>query len=48
MPTFSDALALVRRFLRASTFSTSLESTQIITVSRVLFENFRDITVYPA
>jgi hypothetical protein len=35
MPTFSDALALVRRFLWASTFSTSLESTQIITVQNL-------------
>jgi hypothetical protein len=48
MFTFSDALALVRRFLWASTFSTSSETTQIIKVPRLLFERLRDIAVYAA
>lgn len=48
VPTFSDALALVRRFLWASTFSTSSETTQMIKVPRLLFERLRDIAVYAA
>jgi len=48
LPTFSDALALVRRFLWASTFSTSSETTQMIKVPRLLFERLRDIAVYAA
>lgn len=48
LPTFSDALALVRRFLWASTFSASHESTEIIKVPRPLFERLRDIAVYAA
>ncbi|MEJ1934354.1 hypothetical protein WDZ92_29510 [Nostoc sp. NIES-2111] len=48
LPTFSDALALVRRFLWASTFSTSSQTTQMIKVPRLLFERLRDIAVYAA
>lgn len=48
LPTFSDALALVRRFLWAGTFSTSSESTEIVKVPRPLFERLRDIAVYAA
>ena len=48
LPTFSDALALVRRFLWASTFSTSSETTQMIKVPRLLFERLRDIAIYAA
>jgi hypothetical protein len=48
LPTFSDALALVRRFLWASTFSISSESTEMIKVPRPLFEQLRDIAVYAA
>lgn len=47
-PTFSDALALVRRFLWASTFSMSPQSTDMIKVPRSLFERLRDIAVYAA
>lgn len=48
LPTFSDVLALVRRFLWASTFSTYKEPTQMIKVPRVLFERLRDIAIYAA
>jgi hypothetical protein len=48
LPTFSDALALVRRFFWAATFSTSSESTEIVKVPRTLFERLRDIAVYAA
>lgn len=48
LPTFSDALALVRRFLWASTFSMSPEQTEMIKVTRALFERLRDIAVYAA
>ncbi len=48
LPTFSDALALVRRFFWASTFSISPESTEMIKVPRPLFERLRDIAVYAA
>jgi hypothetical protein len=48
LPTFSDALALVRRFLWASTFSASSDSTEMIKVPRLLFECLRDIAVYAA
>lgn len=48
LPTFSDALALVRRFLWASTFSMSPEQTEMIKVPRALFERLRDIAVYAA
>ncbi len=48
LPTFSDALALVRRFLWDSTFSMSPEDTEMIKVPRVLFERLRDIVVYAA
>lgn len=48
LPTFSDALALVRRFLWASTFSMSSEPTEMIKVPRALFERLRDIAVYAA
>ena len=48
LPTFSDALALVRRFLWASTFSMSPEPTEMIKVPRALFERLRDIAVYAA
>jgi hypothetical protein len=48
IPTFSDALALVRRFFWASTFSTSLPSSDMIKVPRPLFERLRDLAVYAA
>lgn len=48
LPTFSDALALVRRFFWASTFSISPESAEMIKVPRPLFERLRDIAVYAA
>lgn len=48
LPTFSDALALVRRFFWASTFSMSTKSTDMIKVPRPLFERLRDIAIYAA
>lgn len=48
LPTFSDALALVRRFLWASTFSISSKSTDMIKVPRPLFNRLRDIAIYAA
>lgn len=48
LPSFSDALALVRRFLWASTFSMSHESFEMVKVPRPLFERLRDIAVYAA
>jgi hypothetical protein len=48
LASFSDALALVRRFLWANTFSISPEATEIIKVPRPLFERLRDIAVYAA
>ena len=48
LPTFSDALALVRRFLWASTFSTSSKSTDMIKVPRPLFNRLRDLAIYAA
>jgi hypothetical protein len=48
LPTFSDALALVRRFLWASTFSISSKSTDMIKVPRSLFNRLRDIALYAA
>jgi hypothetical protein len=48
LPTFSDALALVRRFLWAGTFSTSSQSTDMIKVPRPLFNRLRDIAIYAA
>ncbi|MEO1006704.1 MAG: transposase [Cyanobacteria bacterium J06638_38] len=48
LPTFSDALALVRRFLWAGTFSTSSKSTDMIKVPRPLFNRLRDIAIYAA
>ena len=48
LPTFSDALALVRGFLWASTFSVSPKSTEMIKVPRPLFERLRDIAIYAA
>ena len=48
LPTFSDALALVRRFFWASTFSISSKSTDMIKVPRPLFDRLRDIAIYAA
>ena len=48
LPTFSDALALVRRFLWASTFSMSYNSADIIKVPRPLFDRLRDLAIYAA
>ncbi|MEN9869657.1 MAG: hypothetical protein RLZZ171_640 [Cyanobacteriota bacterium] len=48
LPTFSDALALVRRFFWASTFSISSKSTDMIKVPRPLFNRLRDIAIYAA
>ena len=48
LPTFSDALALVRRFLWASTFSMSSNPTDIIKVPRPLFNRLRDLAIYAA
>ncbi len=48
LPTFSDALAMVRRFFWASTFSISPQSTDMIKVPHPLFERLRDIAVYAA
>lgn len=48
LPTFSDALALVRRFLWASTFSMSSKSADIIKVPRPLFNRLRDLAIYAA
>ena len=48
LPTFSDALALVRRFFWASTFSISSKSTDIIKVPLPLFNRLRDIALYAA
>ncbi|AFZ35992.1 hypothetical protein Sta7437_2458 [Stanieria cyanosphaera PCC 7437] len=48
LPTFSDALALVRRFLWASTFSISSKPTDIIKVPCSLFNRLRDLAIYAA
>jgi hypothetical protein len=48
LPTFSDALALVRRYLWARTFSISSESIDMIKVPRHLFERLRDLAIYAA
>ena len=48
LPTFSDALALVRRFLWASTFSMSSNPADIIKVPRPLFDRLRDLAIYAA
>ena len=48
LPTFSDALALVRRFLWASTFSMSSNPADIIKVPRPLFNRLRDLAIYAA
>ena len=48
VPTFSDALALVRRFFWASTFSISSKSTDTIKVPRSLFNRLRDLAIYAA
>ncbi len=48
LPTFSDALALVRRFFWASTFSLSSKSTDTIKVPRLLFNRLRDLAIYAA
>jgi hypothetical protein len=48
LPTFSDALALVRRFFWSRTFSMSSEPTEVVKVPRALFERLRDIAVYAA
>lgn len=48
LPTFSDALALVRRFFWASTFSISSKSTDMIKIPRPLFNRLRDIAIYAA
>lgn len=47
-PTFSDALALVRRFLWASTFSMSSNPVDMIKVPRPLFNRLRDLAIYAA
>jgi hypothetical protein len=48
LPTFSDALALVRRYCWAGTFSTSSDSAQMVKVPLALFERLRDLAVYAA
>ena len=48
LPTFSDALALVHRFLWASTFSMSSNPADIIKVPRPLFNRLRDLAIYAA
>ncbi|MFM2315189.1 MAG: hypothetical protein RLZZ04_4465 [Cyanobacteriota bacterium] len=48
LPTFSDALALVRRFLWANTFSISSNPVDIIKVPRPLFNRLRDLAIYAA
>lgn len=47
-PTFSDALALVRRYCWAGTFATSPDSAQMVKVPLALFERLRDLAVYAA
>ena len=47
LPTFSDALALVRRTLWAYlTFQTSLEEPDMLKIPRVLLERFHDLLCY--
>ncbi len=47
LPTFSDALALVRRSLWASlTFQLSQEEPDMVKVPRVLLERFNDLLAY--
>lgn len=49
LPTFSDALALVRTHIwRSRTFQTSHDEHDTIKVPRVLFERFTDLLAYPA
>ncbi len=48
LPTFSDALTLVHRFLWASTFSMSSNPADIIKVPRPLFNRLRDLAIYAA
>jgi hypothetical protein len=48
LPTFSDAIALVRRTLWAYlTFQTSLEEPDMVKVPRVLLDRFHDLLCYP-
>jgi hypothetical protein len=48
-PTFSDAIALVRRQLWDHLhFSTSLQETDMIQIPRALFERFMDAVCYAA
>ena len=48
LPTFSDALALVRRSLWAYlTFQTSLQDPDMVKVPRVLLDRFHDLLCYP-
>ena len=48
-PTFSDAIALVRRQLwEHMHFSTSLQATEMIKMPRALFERFIEAVCYAA
>lgn len=49
LPTFSDALALVRTHIwQSRTFQTSQSDHDMIKVPRLLFERFTDLLAYPA
>jgi hypothetical protein len=49
LPTFSDAIALVRRDLWDHLhFSTSPEETDMVKIPRALLERFRDVMCYAA
>ena len=48
LPTFSDALALVRRFFLTSTFSMSSNPSDIIKVPHPLYNRLRDLAIYAA
>lgn len=48
LPTFVDAMALVRQSLWPCTFSMSVESTEIVKIPRALLERLTDALVYAA
>lgn len=48
LPTFSDAMALVRSSLWSVTFSTSPEPTEMVKVPRSLLERMTDTLIYAA
>ena len=48
LPTFADAVAIVRQSLWPSTFSMSDESTEMVKIPRAMLESLTDILAYAA